>query len=97
MKKLALAIAAVGIALVGLGIRSANADSLYIGDANDNTVKRFDARTGNYLGVFVTNNGCLNPNPNSPPQACLYGPTGLIFVGTATSMGTATCWLTTRM
>jgi hypothetical protein len=64
---------------VGLGIRSANADSLYIGDANDNTVKRFDARTGNYLGVFVTNNGCLNPNPNSPPQACLYGPTGLIF------------------
>jgi hypothetical protein len=81
MKKVALAIAAVAIALIGPRIRSANADSLYIGDVNDNTVKRFDARTGAYLGVFVTNNGCLNPNPNSPPPACLYGPRGLIFDG----------------
>jgi hypothetical protein len=38
--------AAVGIALMGLGIRAAAADSLYIGDGNDNTVKRFDAGTG---------------------------------------------------
>jgi hypothetical protein len=81
VKKVALAIAAVAIALIGPGNRSANADSLYIGDVNDNTVKRFDARTGAYLGVFVTNNGCLNPNPNSPPPACLYGPRSLIFDG----------------
>jgi hypothetical protein len=81
MKKLALAIAAVGIALMGLGIRSANADSLYIGDANDNTVKRFDASTGNYLGIFVTRNGCPANPPSPPPAGCLYGPTGLIFDG----------------
>jgi hypothetical protein len=77
MKKLALAIAAVGISMMGVGSRSANAtDFLYIGDANDNTVKRFDARTGNYLGVFVTNIGCTTA---SPPTRCLFGPTGLIF------------------
>jgi hypothetical protein len=42
------------------------ADFLYIGDGSDNTVKRFDASTGKYLGIFVTNKGCENP-PSSPP------------------------------
>jgi hypothetical protein len=81
MKKLAFAIAAVGTALMGLGIRGANADSLYIGDANDNTVKSFDASTGNYLGTFVTKNGCPANPPSPPPPGCLYGPRGLIFDG----------------
>jgi sugar lactone lactonase YvrE len=66
-------------ALLALGIAVAKADSLYIGDANDNTVKKFDASTGNFLGVFIRNNGCQNPNPNGPRLGCLYGPNGLIF------------------
>jgi hypothetical protein len=76
-------VAVIGIALLGLGITVARADSLYIGDGNDNTIKRFDASTGKYLGVFVTttvrNNKCPQ-NPSSPPPiGCLYGPRGLIF------------------
>ena len=46
------------------------ADSLYIGDAGDNTVKQFDAGTGAFIGQFVQ-----STNPN------LTGPMGLIFVG----------------
>src|SRR3954462_7035080 len=55
--------------------RASNAsDVLYVGDAGDpanfadDTVKRFDARTGAYLGVLV------HPVP-------LIGPTGLIVRG----------------
>jgi len=61
-------IAAVGIALTMVGISAARADTLYIGDGNDNTVKRFDADTGTYLGVFVTSG-----------SGGLHGPRGLIF------------------
>jgi hypothetical protein len=43
-------------------------DSLYIGDVGDDTVKRFNARTGEYLGQFV-----------SPGSGGLNGPRGLIF------------------
>ena len=43
-------------------------DSLYIGDAGDNTVKRFNAETGEYLGAFVTEG-----------SGGLDGPKGLIF------------------
>jgi hypothetical protein len=32
---------------------SQDADSLYIGDSGDDTVKRFDASTGRFLGAFV--------------------------------------------
>src|SRR5262245_22755159 len=54
--------------LAGLyGTGSARADSLYIGDGEDNTVKRFDAQTGAYLGVF------------DAPGSGLLGPRGLIF------------------
>lgn len=60
-------IAAVGIALTMAGI-SARADSLYIGDGGDNTVKRFDAQTGTPLGVFVISG-----------SGGLHGPRGLIF------------------
>jgi DNA-binding beta-propeller fold protein YncE len=44
------------------------ADSLYIGDGGDNTVKRFDAKTGAYLGPFVASG-----------SGGLQGPRGLIF------------------
>ncbi|AYC35167.1 hypothetical protein D3880_22315 [Pseudomonas cavernae] len=44
------------------------ADSLYVGDQSDNTVKRFDAVTGAFLGEFVKKG-------NSP----IKGPRGLIF------------------
>jgi WD40 repeat protein len=74
-------VAVVGIVLLGLGIAVAKADSLYIGDVNDNTIKRFDASTGKYLGVFVTKNGCPQNPPSSPPIGCLYGPRGLVFDG----------------
>ncbi len=52
---------------------SKNADSLYVGDQTDrfasgNTVKRFDAETGAFLGAFVTSN-----------SGGLHGPRGLIF------------------
>jgi hypothetical protein len=43
-------------------------DSLYIGDGGDNSVKRFDATTGAYLGTFVNSNSGLD------------GPRGIIFV-----------------
>jgi hypothetical protein len=73
--------AIIAITMIGLGIGVAKADSLYVGDSNDNTVKRFDAGTGNYLGVFVNHNGCPQNPPSAPPPGCLYGPTGLIFDG----------------
>jgi hypothetical protein len=62
-------IAVIGIALLAGGItRSSRADSLYVGDADDNTVKRYDAATGAYQGVFV-----------SRSSGGLDGPRGLIF------------------
>ncbi|MEK4229209.1 hypothetical protein [Solibacillus sp. FSL H8-0538] len=48
-----------------MGIRS---DFLYIGDTSDDTVKRFDAVNGNFLGTFVTSS-----------SGSLHGPRGLIF------------------
>ncbi len=44
-------------------------DSLYVSDQSDNTVKRFDAVTGAYLGDFVTSS-----------SGGLLGPNGIIFV-----------------
>jgi WD40 repeat protein len=65
--------ALIGAALlaltVGLGAIPAKADSLYIGDIADNTVKRFDAKTGAYLGTFVASG-----------SGGLAGPNGIIFV-----------------
>lgn len=43
-------------------------DFLYIGDTSDDTVKRFDAATGKFLGTFVTSG-----------SGGLHGPRGLIF------------------
>ena len=48
-----------------MGIRR---DSLYIGDQSDDTVKRFDAVTGRFIGTFVTSG-----------SGGLHGPQGLIF------------------
>src|SRR5262245_46570754 len=47
---------------------SAVAETLYIGDGTDNTVKMFDASTGAYEGVLV-----------SSGSQGLTGPRGLIF------------------
>ena len=44
------------------------ADSLYIGDIGDDSVKRFNAKTGEFLGNFV-----------APGSDGLRGPMGLIF------------------
>jgi len=67
-------IAILGMALLvgGITISSrAGGDFLYIGDDQDSTVKRFDANTGRYLGVFITS--IANSN------FFLNGPRGLIF------------------
>jgi hypothetical protein len=62
----------IAVALLGaLGAStslSATSDSLYIGDASDNTIKHFDAETGQPLGVFV------------PTSAGLVGPRGILHV-----------------
>lgn len=63
-------------ALLG-GAAHAEEDVLYVGDVGaqqdttDDTIKRFDVRTGEYLGVLI-------PPPRNPP---LIGPTGLIVRG----------------
>jgi sugar lactone lactonase YvrE len=55
--------------LLSAGALDATApDSLYIGDAKDNTVRQFDAATGNFQGTFV-----------SSDSGGLDGPRGLIF------------------
>ncbi len=64
-----------------LGTRTAlSADVLYIGDAADNTVKRFDAETGDFLDA--------DADPSNDPDAFvrsgvggLAGPRGLLFDG----------------
>ena len=57
------------LALVGLGAtQAAMVDTLYIGDGGDNTVKKFKADTGEFLGQFVK-----STSPN------LTGPRGLVF------------------
>ncbi|MDZ5473661.1 NHL repeat-containing protein [Bacillus sp. 31A1R] len=49
---------------------------LYIGDGSDNTVKRFDARTGQYFGSFVpSGSGGLNG-----PRGILFNLAGNLFV-----------------
>jgi hypothetical protein len=55
---------------IGFGLNMpVHADSLYIGDGGDDSVKRFDASTGKYLGNFVV-----------PGSGGLEGPRGLIFL-----------------
>jgi sugar lactone lactonase YvrE len=58
------------ILIMGLGIiihtsYAVEPDSLYIGDSSDNTIKRFDATTANFQGIFV--------------KGGIKGPMGLIF------------------
>ena len=77
--RLATALSALALltsaALLG-GAASAGEDVLYVGDVGapqettDDTIKRFDARTGAYLGVLVPPSGTL-----------LIGPTGLVVRG----------------
>jgi hypothetical protein len=49
--------------------RPSGADVLYIGDTADDTVKRFDAQTGQFLGTFI-------------PEGTLHGPRGILHAGT---------------
>jgi hypothetical protein len=67
--KASVSVAALILA-VGLGASSLNcaADSLYIGDTSDNTVKSFDAATGEFLGATVKRS-----------LSGLHGPRGLLM------------------
>jgi DNA-binding beta-propeller fold protein YncE len=48
-------------------------DVLYVGDAGDNTIKRFDARTGAFLGTLVKDPAKATPGVD------LMGPRGIVF------------------
>ena len=70
---LTVSISFVGLVLIiALGIVPASfaveSDSLFVGDVNDNTVKRFDASNGAFQGVFVKRS-----------LAGLHGVRGLVF------------------
>jgi DNA-binding beta-propeller fold protein YncE len=70
--------AVFSVALLTLGSAATSAadkeDVLYVGDGGDNTIKRFDAETGAFLGVLVKN------DPAKPvPSVDLMGPRGLVF------------------
>lgn len=55
-------------AMLGFQVPALSADFLYIGDRADNTVKQFDAATGQYIGAFVKHS-----------RAGLHGPGGLVL------------------
>jgi DNA-binding beta-propeller fold protein YncE len=66
-------IAMIAVALLAAGItRSSGADSLYVGDAGDNTVKRFEPTSTPGVYISIT---FISPANN----ALLGGPRGLIF------------------
>src|ERR1051325_4035580 len=48
-----LALLALTVTLTTAPTHAQDSDSLYIGDGSDNTVKRFDAASGAFLGTFV--------------------------------------------
>jgi DNA-binding beta-propeller fold protein YncE len=59
------------------GANHGRSDSLFIGDAGDNTVKRFDAQTGAYQGIFAAYGSAVPCLPTTvAPPTC---PAGLIF------------------
>ena len=70
-------IAVIGFALVGISGSSRadnGGDFLYVGDAGDNTVKRFDAKTGVYQGIFIAQDSSF-----SSTGQLIFGPRGLVF------------------
>jgi len=52
-KRLASYVATLALSTALYTATVAGSDVLYIGDGADNTVKGFDADTGDYLGAFV--------------------------------------------
>ena len=70
-------IAVIGFALMGISGSSRadnGGDFLYVGDAGDNTVKRFDAKTGVYQGIFIAQDSSF-----SSTGQLIFGPRGLVF------------------
>jgi DNA-binding beta-propeller fold protein YncE len=67
--RLLISMVLLGVAVVLSVIAPpSRADSLYIGDGGDDSVKRFDASTGKYLGNFV-----------APGSGGLEGPRGMVI------------------
>jgi DNA-binding beta-propeller fold protein YncE len=66
----ALAVSTVLLATVGLGmdVKRAQAETLYVGSFNNDTVLRFDGKTGRFIDTFVTKR-----------SGKLDGPVGLTF------------------
>jgi hypothetical protein len=72
--------ATVGMGLLavtmGLGaVPTVNADSLYIGDLNDNSVKQYDASTGSFQGIFVKSQGGIHV-----PNGIIFNSSGDLLV-----------------
>jgi DNA-binding beta-propeller fold protein YncE len=64
---LAVSFAAILVGATPTWAEQRRGDTLYIGDAADNTVKRFDAQTGEFLGTFI-------------PEGTLHGPRAILHV-----------------
>jgi hypothetical protein len=56
---------------------------LYIGDGSDNSVKRFDATTGTFIDIFITQN-----SSGTGPGMPIHGPRGLLSVQKGNSQRT---------
>src|ERR1700736_4686674 len=63
--------------------RASGADVLYVGDASDNSVKRFDATTGTFIDIFVTQN-----SSGTGPGMPIHGPMGILSVQKGNSNST---------
>lgn len=65
----------LAITAVGLTTAAVRADILYVGDATDSTVKRYDATTGAFIDVFVTSgSGGINQ-----PHGLVFGSDGNLY------------------
>lgn len=64
------------LALLTGPVPASHADSLYIGDQTDNTVKHFDADSGEFLGEFVKK----GHSPIKGPRGLIFTPAGDLLV-----------------
>ena len=66
--------------------------SLYVSSFRTNQILRFDGQTGNFLGVFASDNtgGSGSTNGLNGPNVLLFGPDGSLYVATEGTNNNAT-------